>query len=155
MAAGGRLAREADNLARPIIEQLGYELIDTDFLTEAGRKILRFYIDRRGGVGLTDCETVSRAVDPLLDTDFSFPGAYYLEVSSPGVERPLKTAADFKRHKDELVEVSLYKAVDGVKRFTATLLDGGDDWVRVMTGQGVDRRFALADVAKIKRIIVF
>ncbi|NJP40975.1 ribosome maturation factor RimP [Oscillospiraceae bacterium HV4-5-C5C] len=155
MAAGGRLAREADNLARPIIEQLGYELIDTDFITEEGRKILRFYIDRRGGIGLTDCETVSRSLDPLLDSEFSYQGAYFLEVSSPGVDRPLKTAADFRRHKDELVEVSLYQAVAGVKRFTGLLVDGGDGWVCVQPDQAEVRRLDLTDVAKIKRVIVF
>ena len=154
MSKGGRHASEADAIARPVVEALGYDLVDTDFIREGPNQILRYYIDKRGGIGIDDCETVSRAVDPLLDEQFSYQKAYYLEVSSPGLTRPLKTASDFDRYVGETVEVSLYRRIDGHKQFDAEMLGSTDDGFRLLV-DGREISFSSADVAKVVRKIEF
>lgn len=154
MGKGGRFAQEADSIARKIVEELGYDLVDTDFIREGPNQILRYYIDKRGGIGITDCETVSRAIDPLLDEHFTYQKAYYLEVSSPGLTRPLKTASDYERYRGEIIEFSLYQAIDGAKQFEGELLGATEDGFRVRIGED-EMDFANKDVAKAIRKIEF
>lgn len=154
MSKGGRFAQEADAVARELIEGLGYDLVDVDFVREGPNQILRYYIDKRGGIGITDCETVSRAIDPVLDEHFSYQKAYMLEVSSPGLTRPLKTTKDYERYAGEIIEVSLYKAYDGVKQFEAELVGATEDGFKVRLGDD-EFDFANKDVAKVVRKIEF
>lgn len=154
MAKGGKLALEAASIAEPEINRLGYDLVDTDFIREGQRQILRYYIDKRGGIGINDCEIVSHAVDPLLDEQFSYQQPYYLEVSSPGLGRHLKSAEDYERYAGEIVEFSLYRAKEGRKQFEGKLLGASDDGFSVeIDGETVV--FASKDVAKLARKIVF
>ncbi len=154
MSKGGKLAREADEIARQTIEELGYDLVDTDFVKEGQQQILRYYIDKRGGIGISDCETVSRAVDPLLDLHFSYQQPYFLEVSSPGLTRPLKTAADYERYAGETVEVSLYQPRDGSKQFEGELLGATEDGFKIRGDLG-EMMFTTAETAKLVRKIEF
>ena len=108
-------------LARPIVEQLGCELWDVEYVSEGGQWYLRIYIDKEGGISIDDCENVSRAMDPILDEKDPISTSYIFEVSSAGLERTLKLPAHFQRFLGENVEVKLYKPLDGAKLYSGTL----------------------------------
>ena len=93
-------------VAEPILE-LGYELVDIEFQKEQSRWVLTLFIDKEGGISLDDCERVSRAVEPLLDDKDPIAQSYFLCVSSPGLDRPLKNESDFKRALGKDVEIKL------------------------------------------------
>lgn len=152
----GPVARVAEEVCKPLIEELGYDLIETEYVREGERRFLRFYIDRRGGIGLEDCELVSRTIDPVIDEKLTINEAYNLEVSSPGLDRPLKTGRDLLRHLDEEVEVSLYKAREGGKKFTGFIVDVTEDEDLVLELEsGEEISFSKAERAKVKRVIRF
>lgn len=99
------------------------ELVDVEYVKEGGNWYLRIYIDKLGGVDLDDCRIVSEKLDTVLDQLDPIPQAYFLEVSSPGIERPLKKPADFERFKGHMVYVATFAPIDGAKNFTGKLLD--------------------------------
>ena len=111
----------AENLFLPITQKHGFELVDVEYVKEAGNWYLRVYIDKEGGITVDDCEAVSREADPLLDADDCIEESYILEVSSPGLGRPLKKEKDFARSIGEEVEVRLFRAVNGCKEYTGIL----------------------------------
>jgi ribosome maturation factor RimP len=117
-------------LLEPVVEDLGYELLLVE-LAGSGHRTLRLYIDAPGGVNLDDCELVSRHVSALLDVDDPIAGAYDLEVSSPGIERPLVCEAHFRSHIGERVKIRLMRNLLGRKRFTGILTGVDDDGVVV------------------------
>ncbi|MBR6934353.1 MAG: ribosome maturation factor RimP [Clostridia bacterium] len=141
-------------IAEPKAEELGLELIDCEYKKEGGRRVLRLYIDKKGGVGLDDCEAVSRSVEPVLDSEDFIDEAYTFEVSSPGLDRPLKTDRDFVRYEGEDVEVGLYAAIDGKKKFTGKLIGRKDGVVSIDCG-GQTLEFQQKDISKVKRTIVW
>ena len=106
----------------PVIEEMGYEVVDIEYAKKSDGMNLIFYIDKDEGVKIEDCEKVSRAIDGLLEelnpTDDS---PYILSVSSPGLDRPLKTERDFKRNLDKEIGVTLFGKIDGCKRYTGLL----------------------------------
>ena len=111
----------AENLFLPITQKHGFELVDVEYVKEAGSWYLRVYIDKEGGIAVDDCEVVSREADPILDADDCIEDSYILEVSSPGLGRPLKKDKDFARSIGEEVEVRLFRAVNGCKEYTGLL----------------------------------
>ncbi|MBP5208120.1 MAG: ribosome maturation factor RimP [Clostridia bacterium] len=111
-----------EELAEPVAEELGYVIWDTEYVKEGGRYILRYTIDRDGGVGIDDCEKFHRAIDPLLDEADPIEESYTLEVSSPGIERELKYEWHYECCEGDTVEVHLYKPYEGSKLFVGTLL---------------------------------
>ena len=112
--------------SKPIVEQLGCELWDVEYVKEAGQYILRLYIDKDSGVSIDDCESVSRAVDPILDEKDPISDSYVFEVSSAGLERQLKRQEHFEKFMGKTVELKLYKPINGAKVFSGTL-DGYDN----------------------------
>lgn len=130
-------------LVTPIIEEGGYELVDVEYVKEGADYYLRVYADKEGGININDCVAISRALEEKLDAADKLEDAYILEVSSPGLTRPLKKEKDFKRSIGKLVEVKLYSAMDGVKELcgiledysetTITLGDEEDDTVEPLT----------------------
>ena len=100
-------------LLEPIVEANGLELVDLEFVKEGVNWYLRVYIDKDGGVNIDDCELVSRALEAKLDEKDPIEQAYILEVSSPGIDRPLKKEADFVKYQGEIIDVKLYTAVNG------------------------------------------
>ena len=109
-------------LIEPLLGRLGYELVDLEHSAGRGSAVVRLYIDRPDGVGIEDCERVSREVSALLDVEDPIPTAYTLEVSSPGFDRPLRTRAHFERFVGSRVFVELCAPRDGRRRYTGTLL---------------------------------
>jgi len=108
---------KTEQLLMPIMEENNFELVDVEFVKEAGTFYLRAYIDKEGGITINDCETVSRRLSDLLDQKDFIPDAYILEVSSPGLGRQLKKDKDFARSIGEEVEIKLFKAIDKQKEF--------------------------------------
>jgi len=113
--------QKTEALLMPLMEAHQFELVDVEFVKEAGTWFLRAYIDKPGGITIDDCEVVSRALSDLLDEKDFIEEAYILEVSSPGLGRPLKKDKDFDRSLGESVEVRLFKAIDKQKEFTGIL----------------------------------
>ncbi|MBR3503349.1 MAG: ribosome maturation factor RimP [Clostridia bacterium] len=134
--------------AQKLAEKLGLELVDVELAKENTGKFLRFYIDKPEGIDLDALETFHRAVLPLMDdVDYD-----YMEVCSPGADRPLKKPADFERAKGQTVEVRLYRAVDGLKSFTGELAGLIDGQVVILTG-GAERAFPQKLVAQVAPVI--
>ena len=110
-----------ERLLRPVVEGLGFELWDLEYSPRRGNALLRLYLDSERGVTVDDCATVSRAVSEVLDAHDPLPDRYELEVSSPGVERPLRTAEQFARFAGERVYVELVAPVEGRRRLQGPL----------------------------------
>lgn len=113
-------------LAEPLLGQLGYELVELEYVPGRARAVVRVFIDRPQGVGIEDCERVSHELSALLDVEDPVPMGYTLEVSSPGLDRVLRTAAHFQRFVGERIWLELKVARDGRRRYTGRLaaLDG-------------------------------
>ena len=118
-------------LLTPLVEGLGYELWELEYSPGRGNGFLRLYLDAEAGITLEDCERVSRAVSELLDAEDPIPGQYTLEVSSPGLERPLRTAEQFGRFVGETVFVETVQVVEGRRRFKGALTAAGAETVEV------------------------
>jgi len=137
-------------LCRKLADELGYELVDVELVKEGPGRYLRIYLDRDGSITLDDCETFHRAVQPRLEAvDYDF-----LEVSSPGIDRPLKTDQDFARAMETEIEVKLFKPIEGTKELTGTLVGYDENAFRVLTQAG-ERVLARRDAAVIKPVIAF
>ena len=113
--------QKTEALLLPMMEEHQFELVDVEYVKEAGTWYLRIYIDKETGVSIDDCEAVSRPLSDLLDEADPIEGSYTLEVGSAGAERVLKRPADFQRYLNSPVLVKLYKPVDGRKEFPGTL----------------------------------
>lgn len=116
-------------LVTPIIEEGGFELVDVEYVKEGGEYYLRVYADKEGGINIDDCVTISRGLEAKLDEADKLKEAYILEVSSPGLTRPLKKDKDFARSIGKLVEVKLYSAIDGIKEIEAILKEFSDSTI--------------------------
>lgn len=134
-------------LLEPLVEQLGFELVDIEANAGRGGGMLRLYLDRAAGVGVDDCERVSREVSALLDVEDPMPGQYTLEVSSPGADRVLRKHAHFERFRGERVKVELAVPRDGRRRYTGTLVAVSDRGIELE----VDGETVAVDLAAIDR----
>ena len=115
------IEQHCTELVMPIIEEHGFELVDVEYVKEGADYYLRVYADKEGGINIDDCVLISRSLEEKLDAADRMTDAYILEVSSPGLTRPLKKEKDFKRNLGKKVEVKLYRSVDGMKEFEAYL----------------------------------
>ncbi len=112
---------KTEELVTPIVNENHFELVDVEYVKEGANWYLRVYVDKDNGIDIDDCVLVSRTLEEKLDAEDFIEDAYILEVSSPGLTRPLKKEKDFLRNIGKLVEVKLYKQKDGLKEFTARL----------------------------------
>lgn len=146
---------KAEELILPIVEANHFELVDVEYVKEAGNWYLRIYIDKEGGININDCELVSRAFSDILDKEDPIEDAYVLEVSSPGLGRPLKKDKDFQRNLGEEVEVRTYKPINKQKEFVG-LLDAWDkDSVTLQMEGGETMTISRSDIALIRQYIDF
>lgn len=141
---------KTEELVLPIIEKNNFELVDVEYTKEAGNWYLRVYIDKEGGITVDDCEIVSRALGDLLDQNDFIEEAYILEVSSPGLGRPLKKEKDFVRSLGEKVEVRTYRAIEKQKEFTGILKSFDKDCVILELEDETEMKFARTDIALIR-----
>ena len=129
-----KITDKVTELARPVVEEEGCSLWDVEYVREAGCWYLRIFIDKEGGVGIDDCERISRRLDPLLDEADPIPDSYVFEVGSAGAERELKRPGDFEQFMGHEVEVKTYKPVNGSKAFVGTLAGYADGAVTLRVG---------------------
>ncbi len=120
-----------ETLIKPILAERNLTLEDIEYVKEGKDWFLRVYIDKDGGISIDECEIVSTQLSDKLDEVDLIPGSYFLEVSSPGVERPLKTREDFQKNINKNVFVRLYAHIDGEKEFEGILKDFKDDIVTI------------------------
>ena len=147
--------KRAEELLAPIVELNGFELVDVEYVKEAGNWYLRGYIDKPGGITVNDCETVSRAFSDKLDENDFIEDSYIMEISSPGLDRPLKKEKDFARSLGEEVEVRTYRAIDRQKEFIGILKDYDKDTVTIEYEDGETMTFDKADIALIRLALDF
>ncbi len=117
-------------LAQPVVEEKGCSLWDVEYVREGAERYLRLYIDKEGGVDITDCEAIHRAMDPILDEKDPIAESYHFEVCSAGLERPLKRPEDFARFMGSPILIKLYRPWNGLKEIPATLTGYEDGIIR-------------------------
>lgn len=132
--------KTAYDLALPVAAALGYEIYDVEYVKEGPHWFLRVFISRPEGVDIDDCETISRELSQMLDKKDCIQNNYFLEVSSPGIERNLRQKEHFEDAVGSRVKIKLYKPVDGVKEAEGELLSAEDDKIAIKAG---DRRFEI------------
>ncbi len=151
----GKITEQVRKLALPVTAAANLELVDVEYVREGGSWYLRLYIDKPGGIGVEDCSLVSRQMSDILDEADPIPGAYHLEVSSPGLDRPLKTEADFRRFTGEMVEVHTYKPVGGKKVHVGQLMEYRAEAVDLGAADGQVQSFPRAEVAQVRLYVDF
>lgn len=142
--------QKTEEILTPIMEEYGFELVDVEYVKEGSSWYLRAYIDKPGGININDCELVSRRLSDILDEKDYIEDAYILEVSSPGLGRPLKKEKDFKRSLGEEVEVRTYRMIDKQKEFIGLLTAYDDDTVTIKMEDETVRTFEKSEIALIR-----
>lgn len=138
-------------IIEPIVNGLGYELWDVEYVKEGADMYLRITIDRDGGIDIEDCEKVSREIDPVIDERCPIEDLGYLEVSSPGIERNLTRKEHFERFAGEKIEAKLFKSVDG-KKSVIGVLEGADDEGILISEEGNSKKYQLSDISKVTTV---
>jgi ribosome maturation factor RimP len=126
-----KLLPEVREVIEPILQSQGFELVDLEYQRERQGWVLRIFLDREGGITLDDCTGVSHEVGAVLEVKDVIPNAYVLEVSSPGLTRPLKKPEDYNRFRNQLVKIKLFQPLDGRRNFKGILLGLEGETVRV------------------------
>jgi len=140
--------------AQPIVEQHGCSLWDVEYVREGSERFLRLYIEKEGGVDISDCEAISRAVDPVLDEKDPIAESYHFEVCSAGLERALKRPADFERFMGSAITVKLYRPRNGLKEIPGILRGYEDGCVTVEAGKEMIT-FTKSEVALVRLRVEF
>lgn len=139
----------------PVMEENHFELVDVEYVKEAGTWYLRAYIDKPGGITVDDCEAVSRKFSDILDEKDYIEDTYIFEVSSPGLGRPLKKDKDFQRNLGEEVEVRTYRAIEKQKEFTGVLQAFDKDSVTIIYEDDTTQTFLRSEIALIRLALDF
>ena len=151
--------KDVENTVReillPIADKTEAELVDVEFIKEGPNRYLSVFVDKAGGITIDDCEVISRALEKVLDERDIIEEAYILEVSSPGIDRPLKTEADFIKYAGETVDIKLYKALDGKKDFQGKLAGLLDGKVVITDEETGEMSFPRGDVASVRLSVIF
>ena len=142
--------QKTEKLLEPILEANHFELVDVEYVKEGGSWYLRAYIDKPGGITVDDCEIVNRALGDLLDEHDFIEESYILEVSSPGLGRPLKKERDFARSVGEEVEIRTYRMVNKQKEFRGILKAYDKDTVTIETEEEEEQIFERENIALIR-----
>jgi ribosome maturation factor RimP len=143
------LYNKLETILAPVLQKEEMELVDVEYKKEGANWFLRVYIEKDGGVGLNECSIISMFLNKNLDeTDF-FPNHYYLEVSSPGIERPLKKPQDFIRFRGSKIKVGTMVKIDGRKHWEGILVDFADGQV-VLEAESETFRIPLAEITQAK-----
>ena len=139
------------HMLEPVIALLGYELVGIEYLVQGGNNVLRVYIDKDGGVTLDDCQKVSRQVSGVLDVEDPIHDRYALEVSSPGLDRPLFTREHFARYTGQCVQIRLDKPLDGRRNFKG-IIQGMQDEAVLLEVDGTQFVLPLQAIEKAKLV---
>lgn len=153
MAGRSKVAQEAFDIAEPIVRAMGFDLVDCEYKKEGQSYFLRLFIDKRGGIGIEDCEAVSKAVDAELEGKLHADPDYF-EVSSPGATRPFTGLADYIRHQGEEIEVSLFSPINGAKHLEG-IIDSADEEKLILTSGEERWELEWSQIAKAQRTLKF
>ena len=134
---------------------MGYEFADIEFVKEGPNWYLRVFADKEGGISIDDCELISKELEKILDENDPIEQAYFLEISSPGIDRPLKKKADFIKCNGETVDIKLYRPVEGSKEHTGKLVDYSDDGTVTIETEDKVISFEKKDIASVRRAVIF
>lgn len=148
------VSEKISEMALPIVESKGFELVDVEYVKDGPNWYLRIYIDKDGGITIGDCQIVSEEISENLDKVDPIPNSYFLEVSSPGLERALKKDKDFEKYKGELVEVRLYNPLDKKSTFEGELVGLEDQKIVIKIDDNI-YNFDRQNVSLVKRIFKF
>ncbi len=146
---------KTEELLEPIVSEAGFELVDVEYVKEAGTWYLRAYIDKPGGITVDDCEAVSRRFSDILDEKDYIEDSYIFEVSSPGLGRPLKKEKDFQRSLGEDVEIRTYRPIDGQKEFEGVLKAFDKNTVTIAYEDDAEQIFQRSEIALIRLALDF
>ena len=144
-----------EELLEPVVGEFGFELVDVEYVKEAGTWYLRAHIDKPGGITVDDCEAVSRKFSDILDEKDYIEDTYIFEVSSPGLGRPLKKEKDFQRSLGEEVEIRTYRPIDRQKEFSGILKAFDRDTVTIVYEDDAEQVFQRSDIALIRLALDF
>lgn len=150
----GKIEQLVEQMMLPVMEELQCELVDIEYKKEGSHWYLRIYIDKSGGITIDDCQAVSEHISDLLDESDPIPHSYFLEVSSPGLDRILKKDSDFEKYKGSKVDVSLYKPRDGKKKFTGELIGLEDNQLLIRDKNEV-LSFPRTEIAVVRLAVEF
>ena len=143
--------QKLNELLQPLVEDLGYEFVGLEYNSNPKHSVLRMYIDSKDGVDIKDCETVSRETAALLDVKDPIKSHYNLEVSSPGLDRPLFTLAHFTEFKGREVKINLFAPQEGRRKFQGLILDVSETGVNV-DQDGTDVALEFSNIAKARLV---
>ena len=155
------MARKADielrteQLVQPIIDENNFELVDVEYVKEGANWYLRVYADKEGGINIDDCVLLSRALEAKLDEEDFIEEAYILEVSSPGLGRPLKKDKDLERSLGKDVEIKLYRPIDKQKEWEGTLVSYDAESITVCLEEEKEMTIARNDIALVRLALDF
>ncbi len=142
------IVQSVTTLAERVTAELGMEVVDVEYKTLRGQAHLIVYIDKPGGVTLSDCEEVNKLLSEALDIEDPISFSYLLEVSSPGVERPLKKPEDYKRFEGSAVQLKTYRKIGGTKNFKGLLKESYENTVLLQTEDGREIEIPFEEIAK-------
>ncbi len=140
-----------NEMLQPLVEDLGYEFVGIEYNSNPKHSVLRIYIDAENGVGIKDCEIVSRETAALMDVKDPIKSRYNLEVSSPGLDRPLFTLAHFTEFKGQEVKINLFAPQDGRRKFQGSILVVGENTVSVEQ-DGTEVALDFSNIAKARLV---
>jgi ribosome maturation factor RimP len=143
--------QKLNELLQPLVEDLGYEFVGLEYNSNPKHSVLRIYIDHENGVGIEDCETVSRETAALLDVKDPIRSQYNLEVSSPGLDRPLFTAAHYRQFEGCIAQVNLFAPQDGRRKFSGPILGADENGIRIEQ-DGTEVTLDLSNVVKARLV---
>ena len=147
--------KQTEELLEPIVTGFGFELVDVEYVKEAGTWYLCAYIDKPGGITVDDCEAVSRKFSDVLDEKDYIEDTYIFEVSSPGLGRPLKKDKDFQRSLGEEVEIRTYRPIDRQKEFVGELKAYDKESVTIVYEDDTGQTFQRQEIALIRLALDF
>ena len=139
-----------EELITPILDRMNFELVDVEYVKEGGTWYLRAYIDKEGGITVNDCEAVAREMNDILDREDFVEDSYVLDVSAPGLGRPLKKEKDYIRSMGREVEIRTYRAINREKEFYGILSAYDENTVTIKTEDGTEMTFEKSDIALIR-----
>ena len=143
------VVQDAWNFIEPELKELGFELVDVDYIQDGGTFKLCFYIDKEDGINVDHCAEASRMISALMDQNDFVGGHYMLEVSSPGIERPVRKPADFERFAGQIIKIKTVTPIAGRKRYKGTLIGINDGLVEIEV-DGTTHTIHLENIKKAK-----
>lgn len=149
------IIRNINNMCEPLANELGYDLVDVEFIKEGSMYFLRVYIDKLGGINLDDCQRMSELVSDKLDETDPISVTYYLEVSSPGLDRPLKTDKDLMRNIGKDIEIKLYSSINDKKVYYGELESFNAEEIVIKEETGNSISIAKESISLIKLVVKF